>query len=565
MAHLTDQKRLVDNSVRAPNRRRTILGSALGVGVAVVLLAALTGLLGWRPDEMRALTICMGALLALLAVVSFYEQGRQQTSTYETLRSMQARISGVVESAMDAIITVDENQRIVLFNAAAESVFRWPRNATLGQPLDMLIPERLRARHRDHIERFAATGITSRRMGDKTVLLGLRANGEEFPLEASISQHSEDGRKFFTVIVRDITERTRAGELLARSEERLRGILDSAMDAIITVDESEHIVIFNKAAETVFGCPRNEALGAPLTSFIPARFRANHSAYIKSFGEAGAGSRRMGEQRIVTGLRRSGEEFPIEASISQTSEHGSRLFTVILRDVSQRVQSEIALRQSREELRELGAAAHSVREQEKSRMARELHDELAQSLTFLKLDLAGVRRELPSAQAHLAAKLDTCATALDDMVAATRRIAADLRPLMLDDLGLVPAAEWLVQNFMRRHGIECEFSVDPPELELQEPHATAFFRILQESLVNVARHANASLVHVTLDGSDGEVVLRVRDNGRGFDAGGPRERGSLGLIGLRERASLLGGEIIIESAPGQGTVIEVRVPWPEAA
>ena len=136
---------------------------------------------------------------------------------------------------------------------------------------------------------------------------------------------------------------------------------------------------------------------------------------------------------------------------------------------------------------------------------------------------------------------------------------------MLDDLGLVPAAEWLVQNFMKRHGIECQFSVDPPELELQEPHATAFFRILQESLVNVARHANASLVHVTLDGSGGEIVLRVRDNGRGFDVGSPRERGSLGLIGLRERASLLGGELSIESAPGRGTVIEVRMPRPETA
>ena len=544
---------------------RIIFGLALGVGVSIVLLAVLAGLLGWQPGAMRALATGLGIVVMLLAVVLFYRQNRQHRATDKALQNMEARVAGFIESAMDAIIAADEDQRIVLFNAAAEQVFRWPAKAVLGRPLEILIPERLRERHRGHIERFAVTGITSRRMGDKTVLAGLRANGEEFPIEASISQHSEDGPKLFTVILRDITERTRAEKLLARSEERLRSILDSAMDAIITVDESEHIVIFNKAAEAVFGCPRDEALGAPLAWFIPERFRAAHSAHIRNFSEAGTGSRRMGGQRIVTALRRNGEEFPIEASISQISEHGSRFFTVILRDASQRVLSETALRRSREELRELGAAAHSVREQEKSRMARELHDELAQSLTFLKMDLAGVRSELSAAQTHLATRLDTLSTALDGIVAATRRIAADMRPLMLDDLGLVPAAEWLVENFMQRHGIRCEFSVDPPELELQEPHATALFRILQESLVNVARHAHASIVHVTLDGSGGEVVLRVRDNGRGFDADSPREQGSLGLIGLRERASLLSGELRIESAPGKGTVIEVRLPLPETA
>jgi PAS domain-containing protein len=121
-------------------------------------------------------------------------------------------------------------------------------------------------------------------MGVATVLVGLRANNEEFPIEASISQHIENGRKLFTVILRDVTERSKAEEMLSRNEARLRGILDSAMDAIITVDESENIVLFNKAAEEVFGCPRSEALGAPLSQFIPERFRGTHSAHIERFG-----------------------------------------------------------------------------------------------------------------------------------------------------------------------------------------------------------------------------------------------------------------------------------------
>ena len=138
-------------------------------------------------------------------------------------------------------------------------------------------------------------------MGGTTALTGLRANGEEFPIEASISQHGEGGRQLFTLILRDTGERIRRQTLLARSEARLRGILDSAMDAIITVDDTQHVVLFNAAAESMFGCPRQEAVGTPLAWFIPDRFRAAHAGHVRHFGETGIASRRMGALRIVTG------------------------------------------------------------------------------------------------------------------------------------------------------------------------------------------------------------------------------------------------------------------------
>ena len=131
---------------------------------------------------------------------------------------------------------------------------------------------------------------------------------------------------------------------------------------------------------------------------------------------------------------------------------------------------------------------------------------------------------------------------------------------MLDDLGLVPAVEWLVQKFTERNGIPCELAIGAPDLELQDPHASAVFRIVQESLTNAARHAQASRIEVSIDLSDGAVALKVRDNGRGFSPDDPRKPGSFGLMGLRERAYLLGGEVNITSAPGQGTSIEVRIP-----
>ena len=167
---------------------------------------------------------------------------------------------------------------------------------------------------------------------------------------------------------------------------RLRGILESAMDAIITVDEAQRVVLFNAAAEHVFGWKRADAMGASLSEFIPQRFRGTHGQHVASFGATGTSARRMGHARVVAGLRRNGEEFPIEASISQVVEDGHHLFTVVVRDVTERIRGEEALRRSREELNEFTKAANAVREQEKSRIARELHDELGQSLSALKMD-----------------------------------------------------------------------------------------------------------------------------------------------------------------------------------
>ncbi|HXX83647.1 MAG TPA: MASE4 domain-containing protein [Casimicrobiaceae bacterium] len=359
--------------------------------------------------------------------------------------------------------------------------------------------------------------------------------------------------------------RRRAETDASEARQRLAGIIDSAMDAIITVDEEQRIVLFNSTAEALFGCPQSEALGASLDRFIPERFRSVHSEHIKRFGEGGVASRRMAIQRVVTGVRRGSEEFPIEASISQVKLHDRKYYTVIVRDVTERLRADEALRRSRQELHEMATVGATAREQEKSRIARELHDELAQSLTALRMDVDWLRQRGMALEGPSAAKLAAMEKMLDRNIAATRRIAADLRPLMLDDLGLVPAAQWLVENFRERHGVECEIAVTPPDLELADPHATAVFRIIQESLANVARHAEAKRVEVDLSCGDCQIRLRVRDDGRGFDPTDPRKPNSFGLVGLRERAHLVDGEIRIDSAPGRGTSIEVRIPFERRA
>jgi PAS domain S-box-containing protein len=385
-------------------------------------------------------------------------------------------------------------------------------------------------------------------------------------LEAEVLERTADLEVKNEELRTEIAERQHAESDVDEARQRLAGIIESAMDAIITIDEEQKIVLFNATAELIFGCSRNEAIGSSLSRFIPGRFRARHIEHVRLFGETGITSRRMTSPGALMGLRRSGEEFPIDASISHVMVHGRKYYTVIVRDVTERTRAEEALRQSREELREMASVSAAAREQEKSRIARELHDELAQSLSAMRMDVAWLKRR--GNDAHEAArdgKLAAMEALLGRTLAATRRIAADLRPLMLDDLGLVPAAQWLVENFRDRYAVDCHLTVAPPHLEIADPQATAVFRIMQEALENVGRHARATRVAVSLEANDGCILLQVSDDGCGFELTNPRKANSFGLVGLRERAHLVDGQLTIESEPGLGTIIEVRIPLPSDA
>ena len=506
------------------------------------------------------LVIGAGVLVAAREVL--VAEGRSEAS--------EARLAAIVDSAMDAIITVDEAQRVVLFNRAAEVAFGCPRSEAIGAPLERFIPERFRAAHRGHVEHFGRTGVTSRKMGDVATLWALRADGQEFPIEASISQASEGAQRYFTVILRDITRRRHAqaeSERMQRTidatQARLAAIVDSAMDAVITVDEEQKIVLFNRAAEQVFGVRRDQALGTSLDRFLPARFRGPHGGHIEAFGRTGVTSRRMGDVTTLWALRAHGgneQEFPIEASISQAVEGGKRYFTVILRDITLRKQAEDELRRQQQEMRELSARVLEAREEEKTRIARELHDELGQLLTALKMDLGWLRERLPGAE--LGAKADDMGELLDKTVASTRRISADLRPLMLDDLGLADAAQWLVEDFAKRSGVKCEIRI-PQDAGLEgisKGVSTAVYRAVQESLTNIGRHAGAASAWVMLAMEGGELLVEVEDDGRGIAPEDLAKVRSLGLKGMRERVAYLGGSLEIGRAPRGGTRLRIRVP-----
>ena len=347
---------------------------------------------------------------------------------------------------------------------------------------------------------------------------------------------------------------------LRDSEAKGAGIIHSAMDAVVTIDEEQRIVMFNPAAEKAFRTPAVNAIGTPLTQFMPQRFRAAHREHVARFGDTGVSDRAMGRDIPIYGVRGDGEEFPIEASISQVLIGERNFFTVILRDISARKRAEDELRQSHRRLRDLSASLQRAREEEKTRIARELHDDLGQRLTALKMDLATLQADLPAHTEQMKQTAQSMNELIDGTVGAIRRIAADLRPVMLDDLGLPAAVEWLVAEFARRHCIKTDLQISNEAMEFEKTTATAIYRMIQEALNNVARHARASQVQVRMTREDGHDIITVADDGCGFATEDERKPDSFGLLGMRERAQLLGGTISVESSSGGGTTVQIVVP-----
>gem|GEM_PF-6080259 len=218
------------------------------------------------------------------------------------------------------------------------------------------------------------------------------------------------------------------------------------------------------------------------------------------------------------------------------------------------------LKRYREQLRELNNRQQTVREEEKTRIAREVHDELGQALTALKMDLACVESELGAGNEALRERTRAMGKLIDGTVTSVQRICTELRPQILDVLGLRDAMEWLAQEFKKRNGIQCNMAWKGEPLDLDRDLSTTFFRIFQETLTNVARHSQADHVWVSFKNNQEEMILEVKDNGRGINNDQTRKTKSFGLMGIRERAILWGGEVDIRSAPGEGTTVSVKIP-----
>ena len=354
-------------------------------------------------------------------------------------------------------------------------------------------------------------------------------------------------------------ERKQIGEKLLESEERYRAVVQTANDAIVTVDRNGKIIFWNGAAENIFGYSADEVLGKSRTVIISERLRTTYEKEmlrLTSMEEP-----QLSKKTIeVVGLRKDGSEFPLELSLATWRTKKRVFFTSIIRDITERKQAEEQLKSSSEQLRALSAHLQSIREEERILISREIHDELGQLLTGLKIDLSWLVRRLPKEKKSLIKKTSSMLEMINTTIGTVQRVATELRPPVLDDLGLTAAVEWQAQDFQNRTGIKCKFNSSLNDIALDRERSTAVFRIFQETLANVARYANATRVNISLEDDFDNLILIVEDNGRGITGSEISSPKSLGLLGMRERALVFGGEVKIFGAPGKGTTVILKIP-----
>lgn len=348
---------------------------------------------------------------------------------------------------------------------------------------------------------------------------------------------------------------------LTAADQRYQHTVNSVMDAIVAVDESMKVVLFNPSAEKMFGYEAASVLGRPLDMLIPQRLRTVHDAHVVGFSDGESTSRATALQADIVGLRSDGVEFPLESTISRSVIGGRMQLTAVLRDASERRRAETELRLANAQLRELSASLQSVREEERKRISRELHDDLGQQLTGLKLSLSWLGSRLKDGKPTTVEDVDEMRHQMDTAITSVRRLATELRPQVLDDVDFKGALTWQTEEFIKHSGIQIELDLQDADLVVDDALATALFRIVQESLTNVVRHSKASEVQVSLRLLAHTLRLVVADNGQGFEPGASGH--GVGLVSMRERCAAIGARFVVHSTIGVGSRIEVLVPWPE--
>jgi PAS domain S-box-containing protein len=356
----------------------------------------------------------------------------------------------------------------------------------------------------------------------------------------------------FMVLAVLVEERQQAEQVVRESQSRLAAIVASAMDAIVTVDNEYRIVLFNAAAEKVFGYPAHDAIGNSIECFIPHRFRLEYSAHIRRFGADGVTNRSMGKLDALWGLRANGEEFPIEASISHVEVGGKRLFTVVIRDVAERKLAEQALASVSGRLIE-------AQEQERTRIGRELHDDIGQRLAMLAVELQQLHQDphnLPEVRSRVGElQKQTCDIATD-----IQSLSHELHSAKLQYMGIAAAIKGFCQEFGQKQKVKIDFRTHDLPSPLSPDISLCFFRVLQEGLNNAAKHSGVRNFEVRLWGTSDDIHLTISDSGAGFDREAAKAGRGLGLISMQERLKLVDGTFLIESLPQRGTTIHARVP-----
>jgi PAS domain S-box-containing protein len=466
-----------------------------------------------------------------------------------------ALLGHTIRSIGECVSVTDTENRILFVNDAFSRTYGYTPDELIGKPISVVRSPRTQP-PTDEVLYSTCQG------GWRGEMINRKKDGTEFPIALSTSTvRNEQGHVLALVgIAMDITERKRAEDKLRESEERFRTLVESQGEGIGIVDAQECFVFANPAAETIFGVPRGSLIGRSLVEFV----KSEQWEII----EAQTNVRREGKRSVYElGIVRAdgGTRYLLVTATPRIQDERYSGAFAVFSDITERKQAEEELRKSHEELRMLADRLQTIREEERKRLAREFHDQLGQSMTALKMDLVLLLRTISDEKRDIqrklvAEELRSMQKLVEDTVRLIWNIIADLRPQMLDDLGLLAAFEWETKQFELRTGISCKFKSSAGDILLDSKKSIALFRIYQEALTNVARHANATVVKSVLRTDNEVLILEIRDNGRGISPSEQLRSESLGLIGMRERAMILGGSFEINGIAGKGTTIIVRLP-----
>lgn len=502
----------------------------------------------WMISSCVVLSLGCGFFLALFTRYHVEKLGTKLLQSEE-------RWTATLGSIGEAVIATDKEGRITFLNAVAATLTGWQPQEASNRPIGDVL------RLINEESGMTADNEVLRVLRDKQILAVanhvdlVTRDGRELAVEHSAAPIlAAKGTVIGVVLIlRDVSERRQ--ERIAIAEQA--ALLELTQNSVFVIDMEGRVQFWSRGAEVMFGYTKAEAAGMIAHDMLSTEFP-------EPFAE------------ITAQLMRAGHW---EGDLIKTAKDGRRVVVsgrwalqrgmrgapprvlVVSSDITGRTLGEELVILQREQLRALADRLQWVREEDRKKVARDLHDEIGQILTSIKMDMKWISRRLPDSEGEVRNRLQESLQSIDEGVNSVRAICSRLRPGVLDDLGLAAAIEWQASEFESRNGVRCQASVPPVDLHMDGDRATAAFRIFQECLTNVIRHAQAKLVRVDLSQEDERIVLVVEDDGIGFlESDLSNTPGSLGLLGMRERAQACGGDVRISSSPGNGTTVTIRVP-----
>jgi PAS domain S-box-containing protein len=489
-----------------------------------------------------------GVFLALFTRYHVEKLGRRLLQSEE-------RWTATLGSIGEAVIATDSRARVTFLNPVAAALTGWLPDEAQNQPVGdvfKIINEKSGMSADDEVLQV----LEERRILTVAHNVALiTRDGREISVEHSAAPILAGEEKVIGVVLvfRDVSERRQ--EQIETAEQA--ALLELTQDSVFVMDMEGTVLFWSRGAEAMLGYSKSEAAGTISHDLLRTDFPQSLAEIKEELLRAGhwEGDLMMTAQdgrRIVVSSR---------WALQWGKRDQAPRVLVINSDITERKLGEESLVLQREQLRALAERLQWVREDDRKRVARDLHDQIGQILTAIKMDMTWMTRHLPESEDAVLARLKESIQLINDGVKAVRTICSGLRPGVLDDLGLAAAIEWQASEFASRNGILCQVSVPPVDLHLDGDRATATFRIFQECMTNVIRHAQAKSVRVALVQEEENILLVVEDDGIGFSESDlSNTLGSLGLLGMKERAQFCGGDVQISSFPGKGTTVTVRVP-----